>query len=68
MSGPFAPHLKRHSVLIGPLLAALAVTSGCGQSGPLALPSSAQLPSPQTNPPQTDEGDAQSQEEERTPE
>jgi predicted small lipoprotein YifL len=66
MSRPRAPCVGRRSVLIGSLFAALTVTGGCGQSGPLVLPSSAQLPPSQTGTPQTDEGDSESQDEERT--
>jgi len=66
MSRPRAPYVGRRSVLIGSLLAALMAAGGCGQRGPLVLPSSAQLPSSQASTPQTDEDDSEPQDEERT--
>ena len=69
MTGPLAPTCRRRALRLGSVLAtfvACAVTSGCGQTGPLALPRSAQSPSAPAGGAQTDEEAAASQDEERT--
>ena len=69
MMGPLAPNLRRRSLRLKSVLVtfvAYAVTSGCGQTGPLALPPSAPSPSAPAGGPQADEEAAASQDEERT--